>query len=373
MKIKSSKTTFSLLLALLFVNGISAQTETSPENTRAIEFPDIPGYVTLKCDLHMHTVFSDGNVWPGIRVQEAIKDGLDVISITDHIEYQPHQKDIPHEERNRSYELAQEAAKGTTLLVIPGTEITRMMPPGHFNAIFVEDVNLLKQKDVMEVFREAKKQGAFVFWNHPHWTSQRPDGVATLTEMHHALLKEGLFAGVEIYNDNTYSKEALELAQEYNLTLLGNSDVHGLVDWSYGIPEGGHRPVTLVYAEEKSAEAMQKAMENRQTAVWFKNTLVGNQDYLTPMIEKSLEVLHKSQGPVPTIQIHNHSDADYILENLSDYSLHNFAPVFILKAHETTSVKVKTLEKLESFELKFKVLNAFTEVNEHPEINLPVE
>ncbi len=101
-----------------------------------------------------------------------------------------------------------------------------------------------------------------------------------------------------------------DIDPEHNLTLLGNSDVHGLVDWSYGIPEGGHRPVTLVFAEEKSAEAMQKAMENRQTAVWFKNTLVGNQVYLTPMIEKSLEVIHKSQGPVPTLQIHNHSDAE---------------------------------------------------------------
>jgi histidinol phosphatase-like PHP family hydrolase len=373
MKDKSSKTAISLLLALLIVNGISAQTETSPENTRAIEFPDIPGYVTLKCDLHMHTVFSDGNVWPNIRVQEAIKDGLDVISITDHIEYQPHKKDIPHEERNRSYELALEAAEGTELLVIPGTEITRDMPPGHFNAIFVKDVNKLNEKDVMEVFREAKRQGAFVFWNHPHWTSQRPDGVATLTEMHHALLKEELFAGIEIYNSSTYSKEALELAQEYNLALLGNSDVHGLVDWSYGIPEGGHRPVTLVFAEEKSAKAMQKAMENRQTAVWFKNTLVGEQKILAPLVEASLTLERKGKGPVPTVLIHNHSDADYILENLSDYSLHNFAPVFVLKAHETTTVQLKTLEKLESFELKFRVLNAYIAPNQHPEIKLIIE
>jgi len=373
MKANSTKTIFSFLLILLLVNGISAQTETSPENTRAIEFPDIPGYVTLKCDLHMHTVFSDGDVWPNIRVQEALRDGLDVISITDHIEYQPKKKDIPHEERNRGYELALKAAKGTTLLVIPGTEITRMMPPGHFNAIFVKDVNKLNEKDVMEVFREAKRQGAFVFWNHPHWTSQRPDGVATLTEMHHELLKEGLFTGVEIYNDRTYSKEALALAEKYNLTLLGNSDVHGLVDWSYGVPEGGHRPVTLVFAEEKSAEAMQKAMENRQTAVWFKNTLVGNQVFLSPMIEASLEIVHKSKGLVPSLQIHNHSDADLILENVSAYALHNYASVFILKAHETTKVMVKTLEELDSFELKFKVLNAYSETDEHPEIELLVE
>ena len=54
-------------------------------------------------------------------------------------------------------------------------------------------------------------------------------------------------------------------------------------------------------------------------------------------------------------------------------TLHNFAPVFILKAHETTTVQVKTLENLDSFEMKFKVLNAYSEADEHPEIKLLVE
>ena len=28
-----------------------------------INLPDLDGYKTLKCDFHMHTVFSDGNLW----------------------------------------------------------------------------------------------------------------------------------------------------------------------------------------------------------------------------------------------------------------------------------------------------------------------
>jgi len=367
------KSTVSLLLTILLSGVLQAQIDDPDLPVRAIQFPDIPGFVTLKCDLHMHTVLSDGNVWPGIRVEEAIRDGLDAISITDHIEYQPHLTDIPHPDRNRSYEMALRAARGTGLMVIPGTEITRSMPPGHFNAIFVKDVNRLNQKDVMEVFREAKNQGAFVFWNHPHWTAQKPDGVAMLTDMHRELLKEGLFTGIEVYNEDTYSKEAFTLAEEYNLTLLGNSDVHGLVDWVYRVPEGGHRPVTLVFASEKTPEAMQEAMENRRTVVWFDNSLVGNRDFLVPLITGSLEVSREGVGPVPVVLIQNRSDADFILENLSDYSLHNFAPVFTLKAHETTRVMVKTLETLESFDLKFRVLNAFQAADEHPEIVLRVD
>jgi len=362
------------LLFTFLLSGVLRAQVTDPDiPARAIQFPDIPGFVTLKCDLHMHTVLSDGSVWPDIRVEEALRDGLDAISITDHIEYQPHKTDIPHPDRNRSYELARRAAEGSGLMVIPGTEITRSMPPGHFNAIFVKDVNKLNQDDVMEVFREARKQGAFVFWNHPHWTAQKPDGMATLTDMHRELLNEGLFSGIEVYNEDTYSREAFTLAEEYNLTILGNSDVHGLVDWVYRVPEGGHRPVTLVFAREKTPEAMQEAMENRQTVVWFDNSLVGNLDFLIPLITGSLEVNKEGEGPVPSVLIHNHSDADFILENLSDYSLHNLAPVFTLKAHETTTVMVKTLEELDTFDLKFRVLNAFQAADEHPEIILRVE
>ena len=62
---------------------------------KIINLPDIPGYITLKCDFHMHTVFSDGNVWPTVRIDEAIRDGLDAIAITDHLEYLSNKDYIP--------------------------------------------------------------------------------------------------------------------------------------------------------------------------------------------------------------------------------------------------------------------------------------
>ena len=74
MKSGLTKMLFTLLIASAVMIGVSAQTEHVIENTRAIEFPDISGYLTLKCDLHMHTVLSDGSVWPDIRVKEAVKE-----------------------------------------------------------------------------------------------------------------------------------------------------------------------------------------------------------------------------------------------------------------------------------------------------------
>jgi len=372
MKTFLAKTTRLLAVAFVAAGPFFTQIAMAQENSRAIEFPDIPGYKTLKCDLHMHTVFSDGSVWPNIRVQEALRDGLDAISITDHLEYQPKIEDLPHPDRNSSYQLASEAAKNTGLIVINGAEITRSMPPGHSNALFLEDANLLNVDDPMEAFKEAKKQDAFVFWNHPHWTAQQPNGVATLTEMQIELMENGLISGIEIYNHSTYSDEALKIAMEHNLAVIGNSDIHGLIDWQYEESKGAHRPVTLVFASEKSKKAMKEAMENRQTAVWFDNTLVGDARFVGPLVESSLEIVRQDKSQVQGIEIKNHSDADFILENLSEYTLHNKASVFVAKAHETTIIQVKTLEVMDSFDLKFRVLNAFTAPDQHPEITFTV-
>lgn len=59
-----------------------------------IRVPDPEGYRTLKCDFHIHTVFSDGLVWPTVRVDEAYREGLDAIALTEHLEYRPHRQDI---------------------------------------------------------------------------------------------------------------------------------------------------------------------------------------------------------------------------------------------------------------------------------------
>jgi hypothetical protein len=166
----------------------------------------------------------------------------------------------------------------------------------------------------------------------------------------------------------TYSDEALEIAGEHQLTLLGNSDVHGPIDWGYHVSQGEHRPVTLVFAAEKTVEAMHEAMEQQRTAVWFENTLVGDARYLSPLVEQSLEISSPGEGPVPRVEITNHSDADYILENLSEYNLHNKASVF-----EKTVLQVKTVETLDTFELRFRVLNAFSGPDTHPEIKLLAE
>jgi hypothetical protein len=111
----------------------------------------------------------------------------------------------------------------------------------------------LIQNDSIAGIYEANKQGAFVFWNHPHWTSKsegRMDGIAKLDPVHKKLIKENLLHGLEVANELTFSEEALEIALDNNLTILGTSDIHGIADWLFNIPAGGHRPLTYIISKD---------------------------------------------------------------------------------------------------------------------------
>ncbi len=368
----------TVLAFLTGTNQLMGQV-TGSQETRVITFPDIPGYKTLICDFHQHTVFSDGDVWPTIRVWEALADGLDAISITDHLELQPHDEDIPHPDRNRVYQIALEAAKDRDLLVISGSEITRELPPGHANAIFLPDANKLLGLDSIEVFREAKRQGAYVIWNHPHWYAQSPNGTAVLTKMHKQMLKEGLIQAVEVVNEHSYSDEALKIAIDNKLTIMGASDIHDMIEWQFNLKDGGHRPVTLVFATDKTEEALRDALQNGRTAVWFDNTLIGKKEYLVPLIQQSLFIRqtqvmdsYNGKSTVVSVYIENKSDVDYILENQKDYSFYDHADIVTVKANAITLLQVKPLKELKTFNLRFKVMNALTAPNTHPLISLNV-
>jgi 3',5'-nucleoside bisphosphate phosphatase len=158
---------------------------------KKINVPDLEGYTTLKCDFHMHTIFSDGIVWPTLRVYEAYYEGLDAISITDHIENNPSKPFVGGDD-NSSYEIAKDAAKDYNIILVRGGEITRDMPPGHLNAIFLDDVNKLDTKDPYDAIMEAHRQGAFITWNHPGWKAQQPDTCLMFDEIKD-LIERGLF------------------------------------------------------------------------------------------------------------------------------------------------------------------------------------
>ena len=287
--------------------------------------PDIEGYKTLKCDFHMHTVFSDGKVWPSIRIDEALDEGLDAIAISDHLEYQPHKKNISTD-RNISNELAKKYAKSKGMICIAGVEITRWMPPGHLNVLFVEDGNKLMQDDFLTVVEEAISQGGYIFWNHPGWIVHQPDKVVRWYDVHQTMVDRGWLHGIEFANTHEYYTASMGLANEHNLAVFGNSDIHGLVYREF-LQDHAHRPMTLVFAKEKSEDGIKEALfAGRTIALSEDDVLAGHEDLVHDFISASMDIsadndkiFIKNNSEIPYIFTQNKDE--YILEALGELKL----------------------------------------------------
>ncbi len=310
----------------------------APRARTELAIPAPPGFQTLKCDFHMHTVFSDGIVWPTVRVDEAWRHGLGAIAITDHIEYQPHKEDVLVE-FNRSFELAKAAGDPLGLIVIRGAEITRPMPPGHLNALFLQDCAALDVPEWADAVKAAHAQGAFIFWNHPGWESQVPDGIAVWRDEHSRILKEGMLHGIELINGRSYYPEAHRWAIEKKLAVLCDSDVHGPIDLDYAIAAGDRRPMTLVFAKERSERSIQEALVARRSAAFAGGTLIGCEEFLRPIFDRSIrvttpEIVVRGRGRVP-VQAANDSDIDYQLERAEEMAELNIPKRVLLPARKT--------------------------------------
>jgi hypothetical protein len=363
----------TLIPALWFVEDCPAAAR------REVKIPDIPGYRTLKCDFHMHTVFSDGEVWPTVRIEEAWREGLDAIAITDHVEYKPHRQDV-RPDGDRAYEIARGAASEKGLILIKGAEITRDMPPGHFNALFVKNVKVLDTKDWKDAMKNAIGQGAIIFWNHPGWEGQQPDGIPRWYPEHREIYEKGWMQGIEIVNEDSYYPLAHKWAMEKNLTIVGNSDVHQPTCMAYDFCKGEHRPMTLVFAKESTEDSIKEAILARRTAVYYKNNIVGDEKYLGAIFDKSVqiqeaEVTIKGKSKA-YIRIRNNSDLD--LELVANGPVESVsAPNNItLNADKTVlltiSGKQTTLSGKEKIRIPYKVKNLLVGPDEELQAELAI-
>lgn len=367
-------------IAVALIAGISAPGIGQERARDLVRIPDILGYKALKCDFHIHTVYSDGNVWPSVRPVEAWMNGLDAMAITDHIEYLPHKDDLKID-FNRSYEIAKSQADALRVTLIRGSEITRDMPPGHINAIFLTDNNALDTKEWRDAVKAAHDQGAFLFWNHPGWSGQQPDGIGKWYDEHTELVDKGWIKGIEVVNSVEYYPEAQQWCLDKKLTMLGDSDVHDPIQMDYDPARGEHRPMTIVFAKENTAEAIHEALLDRRTVVYFKNWLIGEERFLDPIFAGSVE-LDRTQLTLRgkgggTIQISNHAGIDFELAldgSVPDLSL---PKSLVLPAGKAVMLNVRstteTVNETRTVELPFRVTNLKVRPNEGLPVRLKVE
>lgn len=350
------------LMFLCVVYSLSAQVQDKEDIQRHISIPDIPGYKTLKCDFHMHTVFSDGHVWPTFRVNEALRDGLDAISITEHTDYKSYPEDVSRD-LNQSYVVASAYAKGKGLLIIKGAEISPRVPPYHNNALFLQDANLpfdymqVSEKkfvmkdnpthdELMAPFLEAKKQGAFVVFNHPGnmpaWVVR---DTAVFTDFHQELFEKGILSGIEVVNSGIYNVTAHRLAMKYNLTMLCNTDEHFDMYPRY---EKTHRPMTLVFAKEKTVPAIKEALIARRTALYFDDYVIARQTEAELLFKAAIQVkterASKKGEPLLKVKLFNNCDIPFKIQASGNYVMDNYPLGQVtLKPHAETVLILRAM------------------------------
>ncbi|HPS63151.1 MAG TPA: PHP domain-containing protein [Bacteroidales bacterium] len=321
----------SLIPALLLLAGLSAAAQNLnrrelPEMElsharRLLQVPSVDGFIPLKCDFHMHTVFSDGEVWPRIRLDEAWTDGLDAIAITDHDNYRPH-KDFVSGNYTTSPAIVYQEAAERGILVIPAIEVTRKMPPGHVNAFFIPDTDIPELHDTsriafMTAMTKLHHMGALMVWNHPGWAAQQKDTVKWFG-IHETMLMNGWLNGIEVFNTSEWYPVAIQWAVEKNLAPFANSDIHGPMRSVYNYSEGFIRPMTLVFATERTKEALHDAIVAGRTVAWFDGMLAGHPPLLAKLFAKSVSSARiQNRGGKTTWMISNTTDLAIELKGTS--------------------------------------------------------
>ena len=344
--------TLRLLAVALFATTFTASAQLSVvkknfEATRServnIVLPQIKGYNIYKADLHMHSIYSDGDITPAMRVVEAYHDGLDIISVTDHMEYRRIEREmfrymkdyIRPELRNETkavntnvlnrnpdsrgllvdfnigYETAVKEAKKWGIMVVRGVEITRGKL-GDYNAVFTTDNNAIYDPNLEQTIRNARNQGAFIFHNHPQFSKHTQSSLPAHCE---DFYKKGLIDGIELANSTRIWNRLINYCIDGGYAPMSTSDAHDLISVRYpGCGTDYYRNMTLILAKKCDEKSIKEALQAKRTIAYHANMLIGKINLLQELFKASVKV--ESLGVVDgrqRVRITNTSSLPYAI------------------------------------------------------------
>lgn len=356
-----------------------------------IVLPQVNGYNCYKADFHIHTTYSDGRLNPAGRVIEAWSDGLDIIAITDHYEgyrnvkkffkvtagfnadgqptkyYSAFDSDCMKMDFNAIHDeaVAQRDKAGYEMLIIKGCEMARNSKThGHFNCLFVKDLNTLYNKDLALAFDNVHAQGGLVIHNHPSYTRTTTDK----TEFHEQVYSAGKIDGVEVTNGYSFYPPIVRRCIEEKLTMFGCTDEHGETARKYGML-GVYRTMTFVLAKELTEKAIKDAIMKRRTIAYSSGDLIGEEkllaDYLNAAVECRLTKVDHEAGK-RTFQLTNTTSIAYRLRRGKlVYELDPFRSVTITLGKDKETGKY--------IQPEFSVSNMWHVDYKHPLVKLEID
>lgn len=349
--------------------------------------PEVNGFKVYKADLHSHSIYSDGNVTPEYRVREAWVDGLDVLAITEHVEYRPTEGKMlsflkgyhpagtktantsitgrAADKRgimvdlNLPIELARKAAVGYGITIIPGIEITRIPETiGHYNALFIEDANNIYAADPTASIKKAREQGALIMHNHPGWRREN----LKMTEFEQSVYGENLIDGVEIMNGTEFYPSAVKRALDNKLFMASNTDIHSTTAMEY-TNQGHHRNMTFILAKDASLNSLKDALKKRRTLAYSFGSLAGDEELIKDFFHACVkfETYRVDEKGKSYIRMTNNTSMDFVLNfggnpvQLRAFTSRNAS---VNKGKELTftveNMWIPTEQKHPEFKIKFK-------------------
>lgn len=270
----------------VFVAGAVAAVTFGAGAVETGPFPNVGDYQVLRCDFHIHTPHSDGELSPVERVEEAVKFGYDAVAITDHGNFKAYDEALPR-------------AKELNLVLIRGME-TGLDGREHMVALDFDPSyeprnshHWALERGQEKVFYQdqltklAKGAGAFMIYAHPHVGYEEPVEWG---------VKQGFIRGIEVKNGvvgkewNTvhshgtwFYPHALDYAIEHNLAVLADSDAHEARNET-------NSPVTLVLAGKRSPEGVMDALKAGRSIAWFDGMLWGKEAVLAEAVKSFVSV-----------------------------------------------------------------------------------
>lgn len=191
----------------------------------------------MKIDLHCHSYYSDGVSSPSKIVESAFKKGLDGIAITDH-------------KTARGGPEAIKAARKFGILLVLGEEVETRQ--GDVLALFLKEEIKIKNRELVEVAREIKKQEGIVVIPHPFHIKVKFRG--------NLERYKDIIDGIEVFNARwptiSPDQRAYCFAQKHNLAIIGASDAHYCREVGYGY---------TIAEEAKNLQEFKKAILGRKT------------------------------------------------------------------------------------------------------------
>lgn len=362
-----------------------------------IILPQVKGFNCYKADFHVHTSYSDGSVNPAGRVAEAWYDGLDILAITDHLESHGGVKKFfkvaaPY---NKNKKPTRYVAPGSTkmpkngidpglkvdfnaihqeavssnrrnnynLLLVKGCEMARNNEKlGHYNALFVNDLNAIYNFDLKEAFKNVKKQGGIIIHNHPGNVEKYE------TEWHAEVYNEKLIDGVEVANGLRYYPPMVNRCIDRKLTMFGNTDTHGVTAHRYATI-GCFRTMTFVLAKELTEEAVKEALLKRRTIVYSGGDLIGEEKWLAEFLNAAIVCKCASNSGANKSHV-------YTLTNTSSITFHlkRGKTVHILEPFKTITMSYSANKKTGEYATpEFMVDNMWIKNHKHPVFDIKVD